>query len=134
MVRDAPESFMVRHALKVFCRVLTYVLILYLRYLAHTRRAATILLYSFLVRLPLHIFWRKMMMRGIKWDLAFSSSNKVDGDLTNTFVLPKVTSLRNWRSSSSTLVPSSALPPWKFGHVNWEIILYLLRNLEYSCL
>ena len=61
------------------------------------------------------------MMPGIKWDLAFSSSNKVDGDLrvnvvmtrvilvmcvthlTNTFVLPKVTSLRNWRSSSNTL-------------------------------
>ena len=79
-------------------------------------------LYSFLARLPLHIFWRKMMMPGIKWDLAFSSSNKVDGDLgvnvimtrvilvmcvthlTNTFVLPKVTSLRNWRSSSSTLL------------------------------
>ena len=168
------------------------------------------------------------MMPGIKWDLAFSSSNKVDGDLrvnvvmtrvilvmcvthlTNTFVLPKVTSLRNWRSSSSTLfivmtdknvvlhvffpqeynigsssyknsriqdwsfvlqehrstalevltrtqehktggsytrtqehgiggsslqeynhndlVPSSALPPWKLGHVNWEIILYLAEQ------
>ena len=23
------------------------------------------------------------------------------------------------------LVPSSASPPWKFGQVNWEIILYL---------
>jgi hypothetical protein len=27
-----------------------------------------------------------------------------------------------------TLVPSSALPPWKFGHVNWEIILYRLET------
>ena len=25
------------------------------------------------------------------------------------------------------LVPSSALPPWKLGHVNWEIILYRLQ-------
>ena len=79
-------------------------------------------LYSFLARLPLHIFWRKMMMPGINWDRAFSSSKRVDGDLsrnhshlhisssssddylTKTFVLPKVTSLRNCRSSSSTLL------------------------------
>ena len=26
------------------------------------------------------------------------------------------------------LVPSSALPPWKLGHVNWEIILYLTEQ------
>ena len=26
------------------------------------------------------------------------------------------------------LVPSSALPPWKLGHVNWEIILYLAEQ------
>ena len=102
-------------------------------------------LYSFLARLPLHIFWRKMMMPGINWDRAFSSSNRVEGDLsrnhshlhhsssthwrlrslshqkslssaykffhwltidylTKTFVLPKVTSFRNCRSSRSTLL------------------------------
>ena len=68
---------------------MTHVLILYLRYFAQTNLAATILLivqnchlyiiyilssyeagddynlYSFLARLPLHIFWRKMMMPGI---------------------------------------------------------------------
>ena len=69
--------------------MMTHVLILYLRYFAQTNLAATILLvvqnchiyiiyilssykaeddynlYSFLARLPLHIFWRKMMMPGI---------------------------------------------------------------------
>ena len=62
------------------------------------------------------------MMPGINWDRAFSNSNKVDGDLsrfvtgnlvtlffpffylTKTFVLPKVTSVRNFRSSSRTLL------------------------------
>ena len=39
-------------------------------------------LYSFLARLPLHIFWRNMMMPGINWDRAFSSSNRVEGDLS----------------------------------------------------
>ena len=63
---------------------MNYVLILNFRYFAQTNLAATILLvisklskichlrfhhdynlYSFLARLPLHIFWRKMMMPGI---------------------------------------------------------------------
>ena len=29
------------------------------------------------------------------------------------------------------LVPSSASPPWKFGQVNWEIILYLESPFDY---
>ena len=59
-------------------------------------------LYSFLARLPLHIFWRKMMMPGINCDRAFSSSNKVDGDLSR-FVL-EISSL-----SSSVLLPDKDL-------------------------
>ena len=55
--------------------------------------------------------------------LSFSSSNSVAGFLTNSLVLPKVTSLTNFLSSRSTLVPSSGLAPWKFGQVNWETIL-----------
>ena len=31
----------------------------------------------------------------------------------------------NSDKDDNDLVPSSASPPWKFGQVNWEIILYL---------
>ena len=33
--------------------------------------------------------------------------------------------IRVYTDEKDDLVPSSASPPWKFGHVNWEIILYL---------
>ena len=111
--------------------MMTHVLILYLRYFAQTNLAATILLvdqschtrqkyviyilssyeagddynlYSFLARLPLHIFWRKMMMPGINWDRAFSSSKRVDGDLSRNHSHLHISSthwLSTWQRPSS---------------------------------
>ena len=104
------------------------------------------------------------MMPGINCDRAFSSSNKVEGDLSRVFRKSLSSSIllpdKNLRLAkgdifdelpvfkqhpvhhlhvdvgdndddsvdnidNDDLVPSSASPPWKFGQVNWEIILYL---------
>ena len=82
MIDDVEDDFKDDLKESLYEERMTHVLILYLRYFAQTNLAATILLvvqnchtrqnigddcnlYSFLARLPLHIFWRKMMMPGI---------------------------------------------------------------------
>ena len=88
MIGDVEDDFKDDLKESLYEEMMTHVLILYLRYFAQTNLAATILLvvenchimsqrcqiychhrrlylYSFLARLPLHIFWRKMMMPGI---------------------------------------------------------------------